>query len=203
MSDPPVFDATRPLVVKLPPDGARSVRLRFPTDDEIADRQRKRKAIVRNLGRGESKTEIPNSEEIDVAFLNGLRPEDAEAMEIDPAEAEYVIQQVLYCEVTDTEREPEGYRVRMAVLGANTSVVLKGPTLRDVKDFRQAYAVPMDLQHGGRRITINLHPAGELFRKLFVSSEGYSADVPLAHQAAAVLAVIDAGERLTQSIDPN
>jgi len=201
MDTPAVFDATRPLAVKLPPDGVRVVHLRFPTDDETAERQRKRKAIIKNLGRGRSETTIPQSEEADLAFLVLLRTDEG-GEEIDAAEAEYVIAQVLQCEAVDVTPAPEGYRIALVVLGADTAVLLRGPTLREVRDFRKAYAKPMDLQYGAREITINLKAAGELFRKMFISAEGYAGEVPLAHQTAAVLAVIEAGERVAQGEPP-
>lgn len=196
-----MFDCSQPIAVKLPPDGARIVRLRFPTDDETADRQRKRKAIVKNLGRGRSETMIPAGEEGDLAFLALLRTDDG-TPDVDAAEAEYVVQQILQCEVIDVTPQPEGYRVALAVLGVDTAAILKGPYLGDVRDFRKSYARPMDMQYGTREITINLRAAGELFRKLFISSENYAGDVPLAHQAAMVLAVIEAGERVAQEVAP-
>ena len=61
----PVFDATRPVAIQLRgPDGLKTLRVRFPSDDEWAERQRRRKVIVKNLGRGVSETSVPNGEEI-------------------------------------------------------------------------------------------------------------------------------------------
>ena len=48
------FDATRPIAINLRgPDGVKTVRVRFPSDDEWAERQRRRKVIVKQLGRGD------------------------------------------------------------------------------------------------------------------------------------------------------
>lgn len=55
-----VFDANRPVAIRLRgPDGVKTVRVLFPSDDEWAERQRRRKVIVKQLGRGISETMIP------------------------------------------------------------------------------------------------------------------------------------------------
>lgn len=77
-----VFDATRPVAVQLRgPDGLKIVRTRFPSDDEWAERQRRRKVIVKQLGRGMSETSIPNGEEIDAALLTLIRTEEEPAVD--------------------------------------------------------------------------------------------------------------------------
>ncbi|MDR3700925.1 MAG: hypothetical protein P4L56_14865, partial [Candidatus Sulfopaludibacter sp.] len=89
----PVFDATRPVAVQLRgPDGSKTVRVRFPSDDEWTERQRRRKVIVKQLGRGISETTIPNGEEIDAALLAKIRTE--EEPEVDAFEAQKVIEQL-------------------------------------------------------------------------------------------------------------
>src|SRR3974390_2305440 len=88
----PVFDATRPVAIQLRgPDGVKTVRVRFPTDDEWVERQRRRKVIVKNLGRGISETMIPNGEDIDAALLGKIRT--GEDPEVDAFEAQKVVEQ--------------------------------------------------------------------------------------------------------------
>jgi hypothetical protein len=41
-------------------------------------------------------------------------------------------------------------------------------------------------------LTINVRAAGDLYKKLVESSEGYAGEVPIIHQAIAVKAAIDA-----------
>src|SRR3974390_3711144 len=87
-----VFDSTRPVSIHLRgPDGVKTVRVRFPSDDEWAERQRRRKVIVKNLGRGISETMIPNGEDIDAALLSKVRTE--EEPEVDAFEAQKVVEQ--------------------------------------------------------------------------------------------------------------
>lgn len=45
--DTPVFDAGRPIAINLrTPQGVKTIRVRFPSDEEWIDRQRRRKAII-------------------------------------------------------------------------------------------------------------------------------------------------------------
>lgn len=69
-----VFDSGRQVEIKLQSAaGTKIVKVRFPTDEEWMERQRRRKIIIKQLGRGVSETVIPNSEDIDAALLVKLR----------------------------------------------------------------------------------------------------------------------------------
>jgi hypothetical protein len=43
-----------------------------------------------------------------------------------------------------------------------------------------------------QELTINVRAAGDLYKKLIESTEGYAGDAPIIHQAVAVKAAIDA-----------
>lgn len=123
-TEAPVFDATRPVAIQLRgPDGVKTVRVRFPSDDEWAERQRRRKVIVKNLGRGISETTIPNGEDIDAALLTTIRTE--EEPELDPFEAQKVIEQLSTCDVDDVVMAGDSFRVTLRVLGGTVTLVLK------------------------------------------------------------------------------
>jgi len=80
----PVFDATRPVAMQLrTPAGVKTVRVRFPSDEDWTERQRRRKVLIKNLGRGISETTVPSSEEVDAALLAKIRVEDGP--EVDPS----------------------------------------------------------------------------------------------------------------------
>ena len=77
-----VFDASRPIAINLrTPGGMKTVRVRFPSDDEWIARQRRRKVLVKQLGRGISETTVANGEDVDAALVAKLR--ESEAPEID------------------------------------------------------------------------------------------------------------------------
>jgi hypothetical protein len=186
-----LFDATRPVAIQLlTPDGVKTVRVRFPSDDEWAERQRRRKVIVKNLGRGISETTIPNGEDIDAALLAKIRSE--EEPEVDPFEAQKVIDQLGMCEVDDVVLAGGSFRVTTRVLGATTTHLLKMPSAKDVNQYKRGFFRILDLPFNRQEITINMRVAGELYKKLAEAAEGYVGDVPLPHQAIAVKAAIDA-----------
>jgi hypothetical protein len=186
-----VFDATRPVAIQLRgPDGVKTVRVRFPSDDEWAERQRRRKVIVKSLGRGISETTIPNGEEIDAALLAKIRTE--EEPELDAFEAQKVVEQLSFCDVDDVVMAGDSFRVMLRVLGANTVHLLKMPSAKDVSQYRRGFARVLDLPFNRQELTLNIRAAGDLYKKLIDGTEGYAGEVPLIHQAVAVKAAIDA-----------
>ena len=114
------------------------------------------------------------------------------APEIDPFEAVKVVEQLSTAEVDDVVSEGDSFRVTTRVLGGSTSHVLNMPSAKDVFDYRRGFARVLDLPFGKQELTINISPAGVLYKKLVVSTEGYAGDVPIIHQAIAVKAAIDA-----------
>jgi hypothetical protein len=188
---PVVFDATRPIAINLrAPGGVKTVRVRFPTDDEWAERQRRRKVIIKQLGRGISETIVANGEDVDAALVAKIRTEPTP--EIDAFEAAKVVEQLSTAEVDDVVAEGDSFRVTTRVLGGSTAHVLNMPSAKDVFDYRRGFARVLDLPFGKQELTINIAPAGVLYKKLVTSSEGYAGDVPIIHQAVVVKAAIDA-----------
>ncbi len=48
-----MFDSTKPITMNLrSPEGLKPIRVRFPSDDEWIERQRRRKVTIKQLGRG-------------------------------------------------------------------------------------------------------------------------------------------------------
>jgi hypothetical protein len=200
-----VFDASRPVAVNLrTPDGVKTIRVRFPTDEEWIDRQRKRKVIVKQLGRGVSETTIPDSQDVDGALLAKIRVGEDEGPVVDPFEASRVIEQLSQAEVDDVASVGDGFRVTLRVLGGTVIHELRMPSAKDVFEYRRGFARVLDLPYNRQELVINLAPAATLFKQLIQSSEGYAGDVPIIHQAVAVKAAIDALDAVFQETgDPN
>lgn len=198
-----VFDAGRPLAIRLrTPGGVKTVRVRFPSDDEWIERQRRRKVIVKQLGRGVSETMIPGSEDADATLLAKIRTEDTP--EVDPFEATQVVDQLAQADVDDVVPSGDSFRVTVRVLGGTVTHVVKMPSAKDVVEYRRGFARVLDLPHNRQELTINLAPAGALYKKLSQSTEGYAGEAPIIHQAVAVKAAIDAIEAGFQDDqDPN
>jgi hypothetical protein len=200
-----VFDASRPVMVNLrTPDGVKTIRVRFPTDEEWIDRQRKRKVIVKQLGRGVSETTIPDSQDVDGALLAKIRVGEDEGPVVDPFEASRVIEQLSQAEVDDVASIGDGFRVTLRVLGGTVTHELRMPSAKDVFEYRRGFARVLDLPYNRQELVINLAPAATLYKKLIQSSESYAGDVPIIHQAVAVKAAIDALDAVFQETgDPN
>lgn len=200
-----MFDANQPITIHLrTPAGVKAVRVRFPTDEEWIERQKKRKVIVKQLGRGVSETTIPDSAEADAALLAKIRAPEENAPDVDAFEASRIIEQLSQADVDDVVQIGDGFRVTLRVLGGVVEHVLKMPSAKDVFEYRRGFARVLDLPYNRQELIINLAPAATLFKKLLQSSEGYSGDVPVIHQAVAVKAAIDALDGAFQeSGDPN
>ncbi len=200
-----VFDAARPVALNLrTPGGVKTVRVRFPTDEEWIARQRRRKVIVKQLGRGISETTIPNSEDADAALLAKIRVAEPDAPEVDPFEASRVIEQLGQAEVDDVVQIGDGFEVALRVLGGTVTHFLRMPSAKDVFEYRRGFARVLDLPYNRQELMINLAPAASLYKRLVQRAEGYAGDVPIIHQAVAVKAAIDALEASFQeTADPN
>ncbi len=197
------FDATRPVAINLrTPEGLKTIRVRFPTDSEWTERQRRRKVIIKQLGRGVSETTVANAEDGDAALLAKIR--DAEEPAVDPFEASRVIDQLSQAEVDDVTQAGDTFRVTTRVLGATTVHILKMPSAKDVFEYRRGFARILDLPFNRQELTINLAAAGALYKRLSQAAEGYAGEVPIIHQAVAVKAAIDALEAgFQEDRDPN
>jgi len=198
-SNAPVFDGTVPVAIQLrTPDGTKTVRVRFPSDDDWAERQRRRKVVIKQLGRGRSETLIPNAEDVDAALLAKIRTDEDAAAEIDPFEAARCVEQLSHAEVDDAVSVGDNIRVVTNVLGATTVHLLRMPSAKDVFEYRRGFARVVDLPYNRQELTINLRAAGDLYKRLVQATEGYVGAVPIIHQAVAVKAAIDALDNLAQ-----
>ena len=188
-----MFDSQKEIHVQLRfADGARTVKVRFPTDEEWIERQRRRKIIIKHLGRGTSETTIPNDEEVDAALFAKIRLDDGD--ELDVYEASRIIEQLSQAEVDDVVAEGAAFRVLLRVPGGTTVHVLRMPSAKDVIEYRRNFARILDLPFNRQELTVNLAAAGALYQKLCQTREGYADVVPIIHQAVAVKAAIDALE---------
>jgi hypothetical protein len=73
-------------------EGLKSIRVRFPSDDEWIAQQRRRKVTIKQLGRGVSETIIGNAEDADAALLGKIR--EGDGPEVDPFEASRIFEQL-------------------------------------------------------------------------------------------------------------
>ena len=186
------------------PAGVKNVRVRFPSDEEWTERQRRRKIIIKQLGRGISETIIGNAEEADAVLLAKIRVPEENAPEVDAFESNRIIEQLSQVEVDDVVQVGDSFRVTLRVLGGTVVHLLKMPSAKDVTEYRRGFARVLDLPYNRQELTINLAAGGALYKKLIASTEGYAGEPPIIHQAGAVKAAIDALDAgLQEAGDPN
>ena len=197
-----VFDSARQVEIELrSAEGTKTIKVRFPTDEEWIDRQRRRKIIIKQLGRGVSETIIPNAEEVDAALFRKIRLDDGD--DVDGYEASRIIEQLSLAEVDDVASEGAGFRVLLRVPGGTTAHLLRMPSAKDVIEYRRGVACILDLPFNRQELTVNLAAAGTLYQKLVQATEGYAGAAPIIHQAVAVKAAIDALEAGFEERNPN
>lgn len=185
-----MFDVAKPITVNLrTPEGVKTIRVRFPSDEDWIERQRRRKVIIKQLGRGVSETVISGGEDADAALLAKIREGDGE---VDPFEANRIVEQLSQAEVDDVVQTGDSFRVTLRVLGGTVTHLLKMPSAKDVFEYRRGFARVHDLPYNRQELTINLAAAGALYKKLITATEAYAGEAPIIHQAVAVKAAIDA-----------
>lgn len=199
-----LFDAARPISIKALAGGAvKQIEVRWPSDEEWIARQRSRKIVVKQLGRGSSETSLAGGDEAAAELLAAIRTDGGEPR-LTPAEASRVIDQLSLAEVTDAEYEGGRFRVELRIPGGTAGFLLAMPSAEDEQTYRRSFARAIDRPYGKSEVTIHLDVAGALFQKLELESSGYVGAVPVIHQAAVVKAAIDLlAETLSADADPN
>lgn len=194
----PSFDAARPIAVKLPPSGTKTVHLKhFPTDADWIAYFLRAKMIKTDLGRGASTTDQNRAlaASLSKRLVDSLQVEET-SIDLSEAEASYVRSKLGECDVTDVERQGDDCRVTLRVLGVvETAIVLHGPSCDDIDCYRRNLVKSVDRNHGKTELAINLQSALDAYALLKVSTEGYVGEPPVIHMNAAISAAIAEIER--------
>jgi hypothetical protein len=189
-----MFDTTAEIELAMRLEsGAKSVLVRWPTDEEWAERSRKRKIIIQRLGRGVTETKPPEPGDADLALygkiaLNGTPP-------LTKGEAFQVAETLSACTVTNVEIEGDDATVDLTVLTGPVKHRLKVPTADQVVAFRRSGFRILDQPFNRQEITLFLDPGGKLWDACGGKSEDYQGPVPIIHKDTAIRAVIDFIER--------
>lgn len=183
-----MFDSKAILGIRLP-DGKR-VSVSIPSDADWTTWRRAKKILQKDIGRRQFQMEPGKPEKADLDLFRKIQHVDdgAERVELDEAEASYVIAKLSECDVTEQpERNGSEYVVRMKVLGKLfVTHTLRVPTVREMMDYERNRNSLTFGQYGTQEIRINYRAAGDLYDKLAVLNEGYAQAVPIPHKAEAV-----------------
>lgn len=178
------FDTSVPRKINLPGPEKKSVTVRYPTDAQWCDRQKARKAIVKNLGRGQSETTSQPGDEKDLEILASIAETDITGW--DGSEAAQVLDFLSKARVDDVEAEGTVYTIVLDVLGGVTRHSLRMPTAKQLVEYRRGLYRMIDLPHNKQEIRVNLQAAGDFYDLVKDHSAGYVNGTPLPHKVAAV-----------------
>lgn len=188
-----MFDTKAIIEFEIPtPEGPKLAKLRFPTDEEWADRSRRKRVMQRNLGRGQTQIEPIDYSSVDAELFAAIRQEGS--ADLDAYEAQMMLERISYAEVIDLEHQGGQYRVTLATAAGDATHVVRVPSAKEIMEYRRTFARVVDKPYGRQEIVINLPAAGACYNALAVSTEGYKSTVPLPHKSAVVRAAIDAVE---------
>jgi hypothetical protein len=167
--------------------GKKTCQMRWPTDEEWAERARSRKVLRRTGTRGRVTIETPDAETIDAAFFEKIRMPEEGGPEFDAAEAAKAVAGLERSEVIESSLDGAEIRCVLDVPGAETTHVLRIPSQRQILDLGRKSVKISDAGRKGVFITVTLEESGALYDSLLVRTEGYEGDVvPIIHKDAVV-----------------
>lgn len=200
------FDRNRNITLNLKRDG-KSVVVRFPSDDELAKRERRMRTFYR---KGSALPEFEHLEEANFELATAIR---VSGDEIDESIANRIVEAVLKAIPDQPVRGDKGYHIPITIgkdrqTGENiqTLHVLREPSEKEVRKYRESAIWMGDMRFGRQEAKTMLSAVGNFYDKLFVSAEGYVSkeSIPVTHKSVAVNALLTQikEEQELDEIDP-
>ena len=201
-----VFDSSRRFRIKLI-TVRKSCLVRFPDDNEWAERCRRVRLVDVSRGRRKSQQHTEGVEAAESALFDRIRFEEVDAPvdDFDDAERCEVIDRLTLADVVDAEVDNyTAVEVTLAVVGGVDTVHrLTMPSARLKRDFERDSS---DVNQEGRRTIYraNTGVVGGYYGQLFVSATGYAEGTkpPLCHKIAVVNELTALLAELEASSDP-
>jgi hypothetical protein len=200
-----LFDANRDYVVKIQhpdfPDGKKCT-LRFPTDEEWAERTRNEVRIQYHTGQA-SREDNTNGDECNGWLFDKIR-QDTDGPEFDEAEKTAAIRRIENVKFISIENTGSRYRVTLMAAGAEVVHLLNGLTEKQKREFGRA-AVHRHQKRHFTEVRIQMEPSAELWAKLAPATEGYAegSRIPITHKDIAATEVLrEQHAELEESGDP-
>jgi hypothetical protein len=189
-----MFDSQKKdITVRIISGGDKSCIVRYPTDQEWAERARRLKMVRQNLGRGISRPVPQKSESVDFDLFQKIR-QDKDGCDFTEGEGSKVVGKLEACQVVDISREAGGYKVTLKAGKIETVHCLNSPMADDVIQYDRQQLIREDRPRT-TEMRVLIGPAGELYDRLVIKSEGYSGPVPINHKYAVIFELISEIER--------
>jgi len=188
-----MFDITAEIVVPTRPaskGGALTdVEIRFPTDEEWSAHLKKKKILVRDMGRG---TEHVPAEpgELDIKLYTTIALNGAPVLT--PAEAADLLDRLSVCKTLDVAITGVEAEVELLIVKGITHHRMKIPTMDQVTVFTRNCIKRMNLAHGQHTISFNVMAGAQVYDECGGQSADYPSGVPALHKDHVARAVMDA-----------
>jgi hypothetical protein len=200
MESQKLFDTSKNFTVPIISGEEKRCVLRWPTDQEWAQRARSLRIVTQQLGRSKSQTETVNEDRVNAELFAKVRV-DKDGPPFDEAEASAAIQRLDRTLITEATRHGANYEIALRAAGCDLLHVLRIPTKAEELRYRKAVVRVFDLR---RQVEarLNLEASGELYDAVHVSHEGYAGPVPIVHKEAALREMLNDLQQLDEEGDP-
>jgi hypothetical protein len=162
------------------------ITLRYPSDDELIERQRIRELIVRTYSDGGEEVTVQPTRAFDGRLLQSLQESGPALDEYESCDALSILDK---CEIIDMSEQDGGYRVELGVSGGKTIHIVRTPTQRELADYKDDIHQQISYPYK-RKTIVRIGAARTLYDAIVITSEGYTGRIPVTHKAAVCYSVI-------------
>jgi hypothetical protein len=184
-----MFDANTTITIGLrTTSGKADITVRWPTDEEWSAHRKRRKLIQRQLGRGQTETELESGDAdarlYEAIKLNGAPP-------LSTGEASRIVESISQCDVTDVRLNADDADVEILTVMGTVKHSVRIPSMDQIKTLQRSTKF-LTLPYNRQEIRSNLESSAGLWDQCGGSGEGYAGAVPNLHKDVAIRAVISA-----------
>lgn len=187
------FDSTKTFTGHIPspdtPTGIKTAVMSWPTDAQWIYRQKAKKVVIQNLGRGQTKTDQKQADKESLVIYGECT--EAGSATLTEEEANLLLDNLSATTPLRVDREGNQYLIDLAVPGATASFVFRIPTVRQFRNYDQARVKQISSRFGTQTFEVCLEPAADLFDAILISSNYPDSKIPIIHKAAAIDALIE------------
>ena len=187
-----MFDTTTTIVIGLRTSvGKTDVSVRWPTDEEWAAHRKRRKILLRQLGRGTTETGI-DSGDADAKLYESIKLNGAPALSV--AEASRIVETIATCDVLGVDLHAEDAEVALQTMMGEVKHTVRIPTMDQVRTLQRSTRL-ITLPYNRQEIRTNIESSAALWDQCAGRAEGYAGAVPNVHKDTAIRAGISAIEQ--------
>jgi hypothetical protein len=188
-----MFDITSQIEVESRPasiGGAlQKIDVRWPTDQEWSTRQRARKIIIRNLGRGVKEYVPPEPTQADIDLFQKIALNGAP--ELTRGEAQQLLDTLATARVISVSIEGTTATVEMETLNGLVSHQMRVPMTDQVLAWRRSASRILELPYNSQEVRTTPDAGARLYDECGGTSKDYENAIPAIHKDAVVKNVID------------